>query len=456
MAFLRFFKDESGEMTILASMGMVVILGFMGLALDVGNLRYAKGKLQTATDAAAVAAAVEYPNCTGQTYCTAMQNAALSALAENGVTGATIVTNCSSTAVSGVKLMLNTPPCLLGTSDPNRNKTNVLEVSVTEPQPLYFARVLGFGSFNIAARSEAGRVGNGNCVYALDQSGGNAITVDLLATVNATCGMVDESNAWNALSCNLLASLNAPHLSVVGGDQNFLCAVPKRPTTGISLPSPADPLAYLTPPAATSCGSSVGSPYSGTSSPLVILLGSVTLNPGHYCGGITVGPLANVTFNPGTYDLSSTSCGILGLLGNGGLSIDLLSNVQGNGVTFYNRGPCGGVTFLLSSVSLGAVNLKAPTTGQYAGILFYQNPSNTAPAILLGSLAVNTTLEGAMYFPTASVSYAVSGRARYSMLVAKDIDFVLLTIGTNQGSTFNNDYSALPGGPPIGTWGVVQ
>ncbi|WP_176441558.1 pilus assembly protein TadG-related protein [Granulicella rosea] len=446
-------------MTILASMGMVVILGFMGLALDVGNVRYAKGKLQSAADAAAVAAAVEYPNCTGQTYCAAMQNAALSSLAENGITGASIVTNCSTASTSGVTLMLNTPPCLLGTSDPNRNKTNVLEVAVTEPQPLYFARVLGFGSFNISARSEAGKVSNGNCVYALDKTGGNAITVDALAAVNATCGMVDESSAWNALSCNVLAVLNAPHLSVVGGDQNFLCAVPKAPTTGIAMPSPADPLSYLTPPAATSCGTSKASPYTGAASQLTILLGSVTLNPGHYCGGIVVGPLANVTFNPGTYDLSSTNCGLLGtgLLGDGGLSIDLLSNVQGNGVTFYNRGPCGSITTLLSSVSLGAVNLSAPTTGQYAGILFYQDPQNTTPATLLGSLAVNTKLEGADYFPSALVNYAVSGQARYNMLVAKDIDFVLLTVGTNKQTTaFANDYTALPGGPPIGTWGVVE
>ena len=242
--------------------------------------------------------------------------------------------------------------------------------------------------------------------------------------------MVDESSAWNALSCNVLAALNAPHVSVVGGDQNFLCAVAKQPTTGISMPSPADPLSYLTPPATTSCGTSTASPYTGASQALVILAGSVTLNPGHYCGGITVGPLASVTFNPGTYDLSSTTCGLplLHLLADGGLTIDLLSNVQGSGVMFYNRGPCGGITTLLSSVSLGAVNLTAPTTGKYAGVLFYQDPANTTPATLLGSLAVNTKLEGAFYFPSALVNYAVSGNARYNMLVAKDIDFVALTV----------------------------
>ena len=160
MRFLRFLKDERGEMTILASMGMVVILGFMGLALDVGNLRYAKGKLQSAADAAAaVAAAVEFPNCTSQTSCMTMQTAAQSSLTENGITNVTVVTNCSTTVVTGVKLMLNTPPCLLGTSDPNRNKANTVEIALTEPQPLYFARVLGFGNMTISARSEAGRVG---------------------------------------------------------------------------------------------------------------------------------------------------------------------------------------------------------------------------------------------------------------------------------------------------------
>jgi Flp pilus assembly protein TadG len=461
MAMKQFLKDQSGELTIIASMGMVVILAFAGLAIDVGHLRYAKGKLQMAADAAAVAAALEVKNCGGTANCSSMQAAAQAALNENGLTGSTIVTNCATGTATGLQLMINNPACYTGASDPNAGKSGVVEVVVTQPEPMYFATVLGFKSFPIGARSEAGPINNGNCIYALDPNGGNAITVDLLASVSANCGVVDESNAWNAFSCNLLAATHANNFSITGGVEGLLCGMSPSPKTNQAVPTPADPLAYLPTPAVGACGTSTKSPYYGSSSQVVVALGSATLNPGVYCGGISVAALANVTFNPGTYILTSTQGGInllgLHILGTGGLNIDVASNVTGNGVTFYNYGPQGSVAFTLSSVTLGSVKLTAPTTGTYAGILFFQDPGNTNGATIVGSSALNTDLEGAFYFPTAKVSYAVSGPSKYNILVAYDIEFLALTFGGNAlTSSFANDTSALVNGSPIASTGLIQ
>jgi hypothetical protein len=72
----------------------------------------------------------------------------------------------------------------------------------------------------------------------------------------------------------------------------------------------------------------------------------------------------------------------------------------------------------------------------------FRDPGDTAPATILGNTSLNTDLEGAFYFPTARVSYAVSGPAKYNILVADEIDFILLTFaGTNYGSSFASDYS---------------
>lgn len=54
--FHRLRGDQSGVVVILAALSMVSIVGFTGFAVDVGNVYYARSKLQAATDAAALAA----------------------------------------------------------------------------------------------------------------------------------------------------------------------------------------------------------------------------------------------------------------------------------------------------------------------------------------------------------------------------------------------------------------
>jgi hypothetical protein len=156
-----------------------------------------------------------------------------------------------------------------------------------------------------------------------------------------------------------------------------------------------------------------------------------------------------------------TSTGLLGIPLTGGLTITAGAVVNGTGVTFYNYGTSngitGGITFVGTLPLIGSVNLVAPTTGTYAGILFFQDPGDVAPATLVASLGGATLLQGAFYFPSAPVTYAVSGNSKFNILVAKDITFAALTIGGTayEQSVFGNDYSTLPGGSPIPATGAV-
>ncbi len=454
-ARLRGLGDESGQALVLAAVGVSVLVSFLGLAIDVGHLRYVKRNLQAAADAAALAAAIEIQSCYGTQNCATMQTAAQNALVENGLTGSTLVTNCATTAVSGLELMVNNPACSLGAADPNTGNGSYVEVVVSQTEPTYFARLIGWNNVPIVARAEAARAGGCCCVYALDPSGSGAITVDLLATLHSSCGIVDESSSSSALSCNLLASVTATQINIVGGDQHLLCGISPTPRTGISMPNPADPLAYLPKPSVPACGTSTSSPYHGSGTALNIS-GTATLYPDYaYCGGINIQPGANVTFQPGTYVLTSTNGGAA--RNPGGLTVDLLSSVTGTGVTFYNYGPAGGITFALSGVTLGGVSLTAPTSGTYSGILFFQDPGNTTQATIVGSPVFNTTLQGAYYFPKAKVVYALSGGIAYNILDAYDIEFAALTLGgTSLTSAFTNNYSTLSNGSPVaGTSAVL-
>ncbi len=427
---------------------MVAIMGMLALALDVGQLRYHQRTLQRAADAAALASVLEIPFCNGSTSCSAMQDAATSALAENGVTGVTVVTSCGTSAVSGLVLTLNNPPCSQGSRDPNMGKATSVEIMLAQTKQPAFIGMLGPGAIPVGARAEASASSGNNCIYALDPTGSNTLNVLLGASISTPCGIMVESSSSSAFNCAVLGVVSAPKISVVGGYSNLLCLISPTPATHVNFPAVPDPLSYLPQPALSGCGTSTGPPYHGAPAAITIT-GTATLYPdAAYCGGITISAGANVTFQPGTYVLTSTNAGAT--RNPGGLTINLGSSVSGTGVTFFNYGPSGGITFNAPILSLTGVRLTAPTTGTYAGILFYQPPSNTNAATLLGSAAYNTVLEGAYYFPRANVTFCFDGSVNYNMLIAWHITFEALTFGfTSVGSGFQNNYAPLINGNPL-------
>jgi Flp pilus assembly protein TadG len=453
---VRGARNDSGQTLVVAALCMTVLIGFLGLAIDAGQLRYQKRQLQKAADAAALAGALELAYCGGTLNCASLRSATASALSENGFAGSTIRTQCAAGSGNALEVMINNPPCALS-GDPNIGRGAYVEVVLSKPQPTLFAKVLGIKSIPLAARGEAGRTGGGSCMFALDPTGSNAIVVDLFASVSSSCGIMDESSAFNALGCYLFAAIQASQISVVGGVSNLLCSISPAPKTNVAMPSPADPLASLAKPSVPACGTSTKSPFHGSGS-AVNISGVATLYPdAAYCGGITILPGANVTFEPGVYVLTSTNKGAN--TGPGGLHIDVGTLVSGTGVTFYNYGPSGGVTFNFTSCSFGGVNLVAPTNGVYGGILFFQDPQNTAQATILGSPDWNTVLEGTYYFPKAKVVFAFSGPVKYNILVAYDIEFSIFTFGsTTTSSNFASDYGSLANGSPVAGSGaaVVQ
>jgi Flp pilus assembly protein TadG len=452
---MRFLKDESGSVAVMVAVSLVAVLGMMGLAIDVGQLRLTKQRLQMTADAAALAGALELAQCAGIANCSTLTTAVQDALTENNLTGSTLLTNCAIGSTTMLTITVNNGPCALGAANPHNGNRSFVEVVVSQPQPTYFAGVLGINSVLIRTRSEAGRTGGSNCIFALDPTGANSLTVDLLAAIySPNCGIVVESSSSSALSCSLFASITASRIGVVGGYSAFLCGISPTPTTNIGLPNPSDPLAYLPKPAIPSCGAShSASPVHHGSDAQLVISTTTTLFPDMaYCGGIVIAPLANVTFMPGTYNLKSTKTT------DGGLRIDLGTTVSGTGVTFYNYGPYGAVAFPFTSFTFGGVNLIAPTSGAYSGILFFQDPQNTSTAVIEGSTSWNTVLQGAYYFPNAKVQFALDGYVAYSLLVAKDIEFLFLTVGGNtvqSGSNNSNDFSSLANGSPQSSSGAV-
>jgi Flp pilus assembly protein TadG len=461
MRILRQLIDESGQVVLVAALCMVVLIGFVGIAVDVGYLRFEKRRLQAAADAAALAAALEVRVCGATPNCGAMQTAATTALTENGYSGATFRSACTASTASALTLTLNNPACLVPT-DPNLTKNAYVEAVVSEKAQGYFSRVLGFTGFQLSARAEAAHGLGGPCIYALNPTASGALNIAVGLGFKSNCSVVVESSSSTSVNCLLGLGITAPEVQVspTGGGASLLC-LGSTHVTQLPVPVPADPLAYLPPPptANDACGTSTGSPYTGSAKPvtlLIPLLANIVFNPGVYCGGIsiTASLLSTITFNPGTYIIRNyQGPAILGItpspVGGFTITIGVLSTMKGNGVTFYNEGNAGGFSLTTPSLPLGLsnFNMSAPTSGNYGGILFFQAHGVTNTGTYLATLLGASGLNGVIYEPDAMVTYgvaAISTAGSYNGIVADKIQF-----NVNVLSTFANDFSTLQTGSPI-------
>lgn len=419
---LRLSGDDSGQAVVLFAIVLPVLVAFAAMAIDVGILRYQKEQLQSAAEAAAMAGAMQISSCNGTADCSAMTTAALHAVMANGYSNITLNTQCGSTTGDGLLLTLNNGPCALGSTanDPNYDSTNYVEAVISKNEPTYFARIIGINSVKVGARAEAS-IGNSSfCMYfsTKDTSafGPTAVLINGNGSITASCGLVDDSGSSTALLANGSATIQTTMTDIHGGDE-INGSVTINPSANTYSPAVADPLSYLQPPTATSCLSSAPT--------LINSNQTVTLSPGTYCYGIIINGEANVTFDPGVYYI------------NGGITINGGDSVSGNGVTFYLDS--GSLTMNGGS----HMDLVAPTTGDYAGILFYQNPSDTSPIILNGDST--SVYQGTVY--AAGAQLLINGGGNIAAYT--NIDTASLTDNGTANFNLGDDYSSLPNGDPI-------
>jgi hypothetical protein len=360
-------KNQSGQTLVSTVLALTVLLGFGGLAIDMGALRYEKRLQQTAADAAAVAGA---SNLTHGGVTSGAQNAS----AANGFTD----------GVNSVTVTINNPPA----SGPHSGNGNYVEALVVAVQPTYFMRIFGINSETITARAVATNVSGGansGCLYTLGppSSSIEGVSINGSAILNApTCGIVDNGN-YNTKGNKLIVNAStfgvsgSANVSGPGGTVTCTSGTSSCPTYGA--PASSDPLSYLTPPA-------VQSPSFGN----VTTSGTQTLQPGTY-SSITIGKNSTVTMSPGIYYVD----------GPGGVTFNGAGTVVGNGVTMYFT---NGATINATGGGNNLdIQLSPPASGPYAGVLFYQDPNDTAAPSLGGDN--NSYFSGILYFPKVQLTF---------------------------------------------------
>lgn len=446
--------NDSGQALVTVAFGLVVILGFLGLAMDVGYLRVMKRHVQRAADAAALAGAAEVSYCSGTSNCSALQKAAQSAVTENGMGSSALATQCG-TATGSLIVTVNNPPCYLSTNDPNHGNSSYVEVVVSETEPLMFAKIFGINTATVTARGEATSGGSTNCMYLLDRTDSETLYVTGGSRMQLpSCSMYIDSSSPSAVTVSGGSSITASSISIVGSDSvtGGSSITPANPATGASVV--ADPLARLPKPSYTPC-TVKGSTYIPTNG-TVILAGS-------YCGGITVNGGNTVSFGGGNYVIAGglqigngatvTFGSGMYVIEGGGMSLNGGTTNSGSGLTFFLTGtstfPYGPFT-----ISNGAnATFSAPTSGTYTGILFFEDSSaygvstSSTSSFIGGSTSY---FQGALYFPTTPVIYSGGTLAQYTI-----IDAYSVTVSGGSQAVLNSNYSSLQGGSPIKGSGSV-
>jgi hypothetical protein len=442
--------NQRGQILILVTFAAVPMFATIGLVTDLGYMQYVKKSTQKAADAAARSAIIQFHkanfggsySCGGSVVCQAAPQFCDPAITapsnpiENGCLYAKQngFIHSSSQDVTYVSGTSSSPPTAVGLSSASYWVT----FRVTQIVPMLFSAVAGNTSGMVTSRATAAVTGARDCIYALNPTAPGAVQVGGTASLTSSCGIYVDSSDSSALGTNGGGTISAPEYDVVGGVSTHYSLTP-APNTGASPAS--DPLAAMPAPAAPSYTCD----YKNYNAPN---WSNPTLSPGVYCGGIQV-KNNNYTFNPGNYIL----------VGGGLTTQDSNSNIAGSGVMFYNTfGDTNKGTYSYSPTNIAAtstVNLTAPTSGTYTGILFFDDRS--APTDTKCSYCDNygggssAVYQGAIYNRNNGITmYGNSSvSSQYTILIADTIKL----IGT---SGFNDNYTSLAGGSPIKQVSLVE
>jgi Flp pilus assembly protein TadG len=381
------FNKQSGQALVFSAVAATVLIGFAGLAIDMGMLRYQKRLQQTAADAAAITAA------SNLTY-GGVQNGAQAAAGTNGFTDNTSGGSCTdstNTAVGSVTVTVCNGPkdvTINGTLVPGgphagtANSANYVEAIVSVVQPTYFMKIFGVSTETVIARAVATNYSgatpslNSGCMWALalpNAVGVEGFNIQGSAELHApTCGILDNGN-YDPVGNSPNLIIEAGSFAVSGADtgSNKLptCTATPDSCPTYAVPAAKDPLAGITAPTQPAAGTVSGNTYS----------------PGTF-NGITLNGNGSYTFSPGIYYMT------------GDFTCHGTPAITGTGVMFYFT---NGATWNCSGND--SISLSAPTSGTYKDMLFYQDPADIANPSIGGN--VGSSYNGILYFPKAEPTF---------------------------------------------------
>ena len=392
-------------MAVSVAILLPILIGFAGIGVEIGLWFAIQRQNQSAADAAAISAGLEY--------------------AAQIESGAATNPTAAATPAAGYNLFSTNPPNTLtlypcygftvGTScntSSSNGALNAVQVALIQPLNTTFANIVtaiwgpNINIVNVTISAIAAFPmlrGGQTCLLALGS--GNPPTGSLaLGSGNLNlpnCSLASLSTSGNSIQVSG-SVINAAAVATAGNILTDSGSNP--PNTGTYLPL-QDPYKSVT----------IAKPTGACKTdPNYTLSTLLTLNPGFYCG-LTFSSTANVILQPGVYYLDGGNFSVTGLTAG--------SNIRGAGVTIVltkiSASSAGGIDIDPGAACSGTVSLSSPLSGQgllppsptaSQRLLFFQDPTavgpTTPPSNILTTGATNANctvaLNGAVYTPKSA------------------------------------------------------
>jgi Flp pilus assembly protein TadG len=411
----RNLADDTGAIAMKFALALPLLAAVAGGAVDFASLLHQKSALQSATDAASLAAARELSLSDAKRE------------------------NVSAVVEAVVKYQLRANENVAHGRSPATIKTVIrdtpLEVDVTATQTANtpFGLISGLELDSISVRSVARVVGQPNvCVLGLNPQAGGTISLEHRARVTGSdCAVFSNSTHANGIAAKNSSTLKATFICSRGGRDGGPGNFEPAPLT--DCPSFEDPLASRPEPVPAACDPTLPTAISEHR----------TLLPGTYCGGLTISGTARVMLSPGIY-----------IFKDGPLVVADTAELSGTGVGLFFSGNASGLTFEAGTT----IALSAPTSGVMAGLLMFSSRNNE-PSVLQGLYKILSnnarTLVGTIYLPTGILHIdADEPVADYSAYTAIVADRMRLFGGPHL--VLNTNYSGTDIPVPDGIKGAGQ
>ena len=386
--FKRLARDKSGNAVLLTALGLPVLIGASGYALDMAQMYAWKRELQHSVDQAALAGAwaLAYDKDT-QTW----QQRALQEYNANQIMMAAYDADYSSQ---------------LGSYGGLTDNSVIVTARVIKRLP--FSGFLVDKSMTVTARAQATYAEGGTyqaCLMALKEDEAGVFTVGGSATINAACGLGALSCDANAIDIDVPLE---PGKSGVTTDSIVTCGGANVPAyledkltegaTGVS--NPFANLPAPTPDSETT--KTIGCPNGNSST-------TTYISPGKYAG---MNMKCKIVMSPGIYIVDG---GTLDMTDN-------KSHVTGTGVMFLLRngadvkiGGSGGGGYVNLTPMEAADFVGTPNEAYknlYGGMLIYEDTTGqTSPVAHTFNGNSNITIRGTLYLPNGDLTINGTGNA---------------------------------------------
>jgi hypothetical protein len=360
----RFGRDRRGSTSILFALAMPMLIGGLGVGFEISNWYLVQRGMQNAADAAVLAAASNG----GTNFDVEATAVAAQFGLVNGVDGVAV------TMAQGVT-------CPTG-------ETTCYRATITKSVPLYLSPALGFAGsgggkkdLTATAVAKAGTIQRQYCLLALANSG--------MTNAIRTSGSPAPDLSGCSVKSNTSGNCNGHDLGADYGDAvGTMDDCGKVQNSGVA--ATADPYAGLAANIPTySCPGGYGSitSWTGTRN----LSGNTVI-----CGELRL--TGNVTVN--------APSGAVLIIANGRLNTNgfTIRTASGSTLALVFTGTNGG-SYLHYPSGSGAIDIAAPTSGPWSGVMMYQDPKlTTGVDITSAGTSPTWRISGLVYLPNASVT----------------------------------------------------